>query len=214
MGGRRVTAVSALQKRWNHVVAPLLPNPQTTWQQLASHYSEPHRHYHTLDHVAACLNWLDQYRHLAEDPLSTELALWAHDVIYDPRASDNEARSADWFTEQFADSTLTDAQRDRVHSLILATIHPHPPTDPDMALLQDIDLSILGADAELYDRYEGWIRQEYAFVPEAAFRKGRSAVLQSFMDQSVLYHTAELSERLEVSARDNIKRALAELSED
>ena len=203
-----------LQERWHTSVAPLLPNPQATWQQLASLYSEPHRHYHTLDHVAACLNWLDQYHHLAGDPLCIELALWAHDVIYDPRASDNEARSADWFAQQFADSDLTDQQRTRVQELILATIHPHPPTDPDMALLQDIDLSILGADAKLYDRYEGWIRQEYDFVPEAAFRKRRSAVLRSFLDQEVIYHTVELRERLEVSARDNLSRALGKLSED
>ena len=206
-----MTAVSALQKRWNRVVAPLLPNQQATWQQLASLYSEPHRHYHTLDHVAACLNWQDQYRHLAEDPLCIELALWAHDVIYDPRASDNEARSADWFAQHFADSDLTDQQRARVHELILATIHPHPPTDPDMALLQDIDLSILGADVELYDRYEGWIRQEYEFVPEEAFRKGRSAVLRSFLDQGVIYHTAELREKLELPARENLCRALKNL---
>lgn len=206
-----MTSVSALQKRWNRVVAPLLPNQQATWQQLASLYSEPHRHYHTLDHVAACLNWQDQYRHLAEDPLCIELALWAHDVIYDPRASDNEARSADWFAQHFADSDLTDQQRARVHELILATIHPHPPTDPDMALLQDIDLSILGADVELYDRYEGWIRQEYEFVPEEAFRKGRSAVLRSFLDQGVIYHTAELREKLELPARENLCRALKNL---
>lgn len=206
-----MTSVSALQQRWNRVVAPLLPNPQATWQQLASHYSEPHRHYHTLDHVAACLNWLDQYHHLAEDPLCIELALWAHDVIYDPRASDNEARSADWFAQQFADSSLTDAQRDRVHTLILATIHPHPPTDDDMALLQDIDLSILGAYAELYDRYEGWIRQEYAFVPEEAFRKGRGAVLKGFLDQRLIYHTADLREKLEAPARNNLNRALNNL---
>jgi len=37
--------------------------------------------------------------------------------------------------------------------------------------------------------------------------------LRSFLDQPVLYHTAELSERLEVSARDNLSRALVELSE-
>ncbi len=196
-----MTAVSALQKRWNRVVAPLLPNPQATWQQLASHYSEPHRHYHTLDHVAACLNWLDQYRHLADDLLCIELALWAHDVIYDPRANDNETRSADWFAHQFVDSDLTDQQRTRVQELILATLHPHPPTDTDMALLQDIDLSILGADAKLYDRYEGWIRQEYEFVPEAAFRKGRSAVLQSFLDQDVIYHTADLRGEAGVASR-------------
>jgi len=208
-----MTTASALQQRWLTVVAPLLPNPQATWQQLASRYSEPHRHYHTLDHVAACLNWLDQYHHIVEDPICLELALWAHDIIYDPRASDNEARSADWFTQQFADSSLTDAQRDRVHTLILATIHPHPPTDGDMALLQDIDLSILGADSELYDRYEEWIRLEYNFVPEEAFRKGRSAVLRSFLEQDAIYHTSELSERLEASARDNLSQALGKLSE-
>ena len=208
-----MTTVSELQQRWHKTVAPLLPEPDATWQQLVTLYSEPHRHYHTLDHVAACLTWLDYYRHLAADPLCLELALWAHDVIYDPRASDNEARSADWFAQHFADSTLTDQQRARVHALILATIHPHPPTDADMALLQDIDLSILGADVELYDRYEGWIRQDYEFVPEEAFRKGRSAVLQSFLDQPVLYHTSELSERLEVSARGNLSRALVQLSE-
>jgi predicted metal-dependent HD superfamily phosphohydrolase len=208
-----MTTASTLQQRWRTAVAPLLPDPEPTWQQLATHYNEPHRHYHTQGHIAACLSWLDQYRHLAADPLCLELALWAHDVIYDPRAGDNEARSADWFAQQFADSDLTDQQLARVHELILATVHPHPPTDPDMALLQDIDLSILGADAELYDRYEGWIRREYEFVPEAAFRKGRSAVLQSFLDQAVIYHTVELRERLEVSARDNLKRALTELSE-
>ena len=206
-----MTTVSALQQRWRTNVAPLLPEPDATWHQLASLYSEPHRHYHTLNHVAACLGWLDPYRHLAADPLCLELALWAHDVIYDPRATDNEARSADWFVQQFADSTLTDQQRARVHELILATIHPHPPTDPDMALLQDIDLSILGADAELYDRYEGWIRQEYDFVPEAAFRKGRSAVLQSFLDQGVIYHTAELREKLELPASENLSSALKNL---
>jgi predicted metal-dependent HD superfamily phosphohydrolase len=80
-----------------------------------------------------------------------------------------------------------------------------------MALLQDIDLSILGADAKLYDRYEGWIRQEYDFVPEAAFRKGRSAVLQSFQDQDVIYHTADLREKLELPARENLSRALENL---
>ena len=132
-------------------------------------------------------------------------------MIYDPHAADNEARSADWFAQQFADSHLTDQQLARVHELIMATVHPHPPTDADMALLQDIDLSILGADVELYDRYEGWIRQEYDFVPEEAFRKGRSAVLQSFLEQGVIYHTADLGRRLEVSALNNLDRSLTKL---
>ena len=206
-----MTTVSALQQRWHTTVAPLLPEPDATWQKLATLYSEPHRHYHTLDHVAACLKWLDHYRHLADDPLTVELALWAHDVVYDPRASDNEARSADWFAEHFASSTLTKDQKNRVHTLILATIHPHPPTDMDLALLQDIDLGILGSDAELYDCYEVWIRQEYAFVSEEAFGEGRRAVLQGFLDSQVIYHTLALREKLELPARNNLSRTLVKL---
>ena len=80
-----------------------------------------------------------------------------------------------------------------------------------MALLQDIDLSILGADAELYDCYEGWIRQEYDFVPEEAFRQGRGAVLKGFLDQGEIYHKAELREKLEDPARNNLNRALEKL---
>ena len=45
-----MTTVSALQQRWRTNVAPLLPEPDATWHQLASLYSEPHRHYHTLNH--------------------------------------------------------------------------------------------------------------------------------------------------------------------
>ena len=48
-------------------------------------------------------------------------------------------------------------------------------------------------------------------MPEAAFRKGRSAVLQSFQDQDVIYHTADLREKLELPARENLSRALENL---
>ena len=134
-----MTTASALHQRWRTVVAPLLPDPDHTWQQLATHYNEPHRHYHTLDHVAACLTWLDHYRHLAADPLCLELALWAHDVIYDPRASDNEARSADWFAQHFADCIRETRQRSegiRIEVLV-----------PDFRGRMDVALDILEQEA-------------------------------------------------------------------
>ena len=28
---------------------------ESVWQQLQQHYQEPHRHYHTLAHLAQCL---------------------------------------------------------------------------------------------------------------------------------------------------------------
>ena len=67
-----------------------------TYERLVAAYSEPHRHYHTMRHVAACLRELDSAADLASDAREVELALWFHDAIYSTTAGDNEARSAAW----------------------------------------------------------------------------------------------------------------------
>jgi len=57
-------------------------------------YSEPHRHYHTLEHIAHALARFDGIRSRVDAADAAELALWLHDFVYDPRTKDNEARSA------------------------------------------------------------------------------------------------------------------------
>ncbi|HEX6686013.1 MAG TPA: hypothetical protein VF062_24765, partial [Candidatus Limnocylindrales bacterium] len=54
--------------------------------ELIARWSEPHRHYHNLAHLQACLDEID-------DPVA-RLAAWGHDAIYDPRSPANEERSA------------------------------------------------------------------------------------------------------------------------
>ena len=48
----------------------------------------------TLAHVAHCLDELKAARSEARDAATVELALWMHDAVYDPRAKDNEEKSA------------------------------------------------------------------------------------------------------------------------
>src|SRR5579871_998988 len=63
--------------------------------ELVARYGEPHRHYHTLAHVGACLVWLDWFAGSAVHPEEVELALWFHDTVYALGDADNERRSAE-----------------------------------------------------------------------------------------------------------------------
>lgn len=64
------------------------------YDRLAVAYAKPERHYHNGRHVRECLREFEPVRHLAIEPAAVELALWFHDAVCDPRANDNEHRSA------------------------------------------------------------------------------------------------------------------------
>jgi predicted metal-dependent HD superfamily phosphohydrolase len=100
----------------------------------------------------------------------------------------------------------------RVHDLIMATTHDAIANDPDTALLIDIDLSILGADPDVFDRFERNVRKEYWWVPGPLFRQTRAKILQSFLDRPSVYATAGFRERLEDAARRNLAAAIAALT--
>jgi predicted metal-dependent HD superfamily phosphohydrolase len=180
-------------------------------ERLLDAWSEPHRAYHTLAHLSACLDELDRVRDLAREPGLLELALWFHDARYDPLAHDNEARSAAW-ASRFADAVGLSRHADRLSALVLATRHDALPTDPDMALLVDVDLSILGQPPAVFDAYEREVRREYAQVPDALFAAGRGRILASLLARPALYQTPAMAERYEAVARANLQRALGALT--
>lgn len=181
------------------------------FDELAAHYREPARHYHTLEHVEACLRWLDTYAAHAVSPAEVALALWYHDAIYDPRASDNELKSAELARRRLGEVGLPGAAVERVAASILATQH-HDADPGDARLVVDLDLTILGADPSRYDDFERRIQQEYAHVPDRAFRQGRREILARFLARSAIYDLLALRDRLEAGARDNLERRIAELS--
>lgn len=178
---------------------------------LIAAWHEGHRHYHAASHLIRCLTDWDRWRHLASHAAAVEWALWFHDAIYDTSRSDNEERCARWASQVCAEAGL--AWGDTVAALIAATAHRGEPTTPDACLLVDLDLEILSADTSTYDTYAAAIRREYQSVPDADFRRGRSAVLRTFLQRPRIYTTPALHDLRELPARKNLQRELRTLDE-
>jgi len=185
-----------------------LQPPDGLLAEIEAAWQEPHRAYHTIEHLEQGLALLAEFRHLAARPAELELAWYFHDVVYDPLRADNEERSAEMAKVALLGAGAAPALADRVAELILHTRHTAEPPDPDSRLLIDIDLAILGADPDRYAAYEKAIRDEYGFVPAALFRRKRREILASFLARPRLYATPELFERFEAQARENLRRVL------
>ena len=180
------------------------------FQLLASRYAESHRFYHTMEHVVSSLQHLDDFSDFKNKQL-VEIALWFHDVVYEPLKGNNEEKSA-LFAQKAMERLGFDVKSiNRTMELIILTKHPSQPKTLDEQYLIDIDLSILGSNPALYAEYETWIRKEYRYVPWFLYKRGRRKILESFLAQPSIYSSAEFSERYESVARTNLENALFSL---
>jgi predicted metal-dependent HD superfamily phosphohydrolase len=177
-------------------------------------YNESHRHYHNLRHIEWCHDLLYEMNPQQTGWRdTTELALWFHDVYYDPKRKDNEERSADILRAVGAVTGLERTYVDRVADIIVKTHHVAGTHAGDMETqwTLDIDLASLGFEAREFNRNSEEIRQEYAWVPEELYVAGRKAVLQGFLDRPFIYYTPECRDRFEKQARRNLQRAIEKL---
>jgi predicted metal-dependent HD superfamily phosphohydrolase len=175
---------------------------RSLYDTLVARYSEPHRRYHTLQHLAECFAAFDEIADLAEHPADVELALWFHDAIYDTRRSDNEERSAAWAGSIGGEPAAR---------LVRVTRHDALPITADEQVLVDADLWILGSPQERFDEYEVQVREEYGWVPESIYRRKRREILQSFLARATIYGTERFIRCHEPQARANLARSLARL---
>jgi predicted metal-dependent HD superfamily phosphohydrolase len=165
--------------RWNAV----LPQQEQIGEDLLARYAEPHRRYHTADHLVRVLRMIDD---LADDHdlLLVRLAAWFHDAVYaiPPGQLPNEEASARLALRELSRAGLEQEDLTQVARLVrLTATHLPGSRDPEGELLCDADLSILAAPAEEYASYTSAIRAEYAAVPEAVFVAGRLEILTALM---------------------------------
>jgi predicted metal-dependent HD superfamily phosphohydrolase len=182
-----------------------------TMRTVLARWSEPHRHYHTRQHLAECLDAFGGARNLPPHPADVEMALWFHDAIHDARRNDNEQLSAEWARLALINAGVGPEVAQRVHDLVLATRHTGGvPVALDAQVLLDIDLAILGAPPPRYAQYEAQVRAEYAHLPIWTFRWKRAEILRGFLQRTRIYNTPYFHDELEAQARENLERSLAQ----
>jgi predicted metal-dependent HD superfamily phosphohydrolase len=176
--------------------------------RLLACYSEPWRHYHNLLHIAEVLEVAERFGVLSTWEFT--LALLYHDAVYNPVASDNEARSAELVTAELSmlpvGSALRHVDPHRAAELVMATAHHATDRefDAETGVLLDCDCAILGAPRLRYAEYARGVRAEYAHVPDQVFEAGRSAFLKQLSSRARLYHRADFEAEFGARARSNL----------
>ena len=210
-----MTAELALYPMWQSLMQSLVIAPalaEEVWVDVQKRYGENGRFYHTLTHIHHALTVAHSVRNEINAWTAVQLAVWFHDVIYDPRANDNEVQSAIYASYHLQQWQIPKPLIQKVNQLILATKdHLQSGLDSDSALFLDVDLAILGAAPKRYDSYARNIRNEYAFVAESAYRQARRQVLLSFLNRPFIFQSPTLQRRFETAARANIQRELNNL---
>ena len=198
----------------NNAIEPVIL--KALWQDIAMRYNESQRVYHSLQHIRQLFGQFEQVKHHLNEPHIIALALFYHDVIYEPTCVDNELKSAEYAVESLS-PYLSAEQCQYIYALIMMTAsHQIDDIDKksdkakesDAAYLLDMDLSILGASWSEYQQYAQAVRQEYAHISNVNYRVGRISVLKGLLAHPTLYLTDYYHSQLENQARQNIEREI------
>jgi predicted metal-dependent HD superfamily phosphohydrolase len=179
----------------------------TCWHLIVQAYSEPHRAYHTLDHLELLIN--DHQALGVELDQARLLTIFYHDVFYSVHSNSktNEIHSAEIF-EQTARHTLNLSEdlTDTVKEEILKTDYS-----------QHLSISEFGdfdfCNFAYYNRMcwaSANIRFEHRLTSDSKFVEGRLRFLQSLLHERI-YFTDHMHLALEEVSKQNIQRELDEL---
>ena len=187
--------------------------------EIVAKYSEMGRYYHTLIHLQEMFEYYQRYRYLLQDPATVLLAIFYHDIIYDPKSLSNEEDSAHLFNlrvkeamEKTSPSPQLACRREKIFNYIIETkahnVLNHE--DYDLKLFIDFDMAILGSDR--YLQYSQDIRREYNHVDFHDYCSKRSAFLKSFLENTPnIYASNEFKSEIEIKARENVAKECTSL---
>jgi predicted metal-dependent HD superfamily phosphohydrolase len=178
------------------------------WLEIFTKYSEPKRHYHTIEHLEAIVEELKEVKSQISDWDTMLFAVFYHDIIYKASSNTNEAESAKLAKKRLSEISYPVAKIDKCAAMILATKQHELSEDNDTNYLLDADLSILGKIPDDYQKYADQIRQEYTIYADFMYNSGRKKALQHFLQMKSIYKTEYFQKKYEVVAVTNIQNEL------
>jgi predicted metal-dependent HD superfamily phosphohydrolase len=182
------------------------------WLEIFTKYSEPKRHYHTIDHLEAMISDLKEVKDRIEDWDTTVLAVFYHDIVYKASSSTNESDSAKIAMERLTTLGFPADKIAKCANLIAATKQHELAQDIDTNYLLDADLAILGQSPEDYQKYTEQIREEYSIYPDFMYNSGRKKIVQHFLQMDHIYKTEHFIKKYDKQARINIGNELEGLN--
>ena len=189
------------------------PGAVQVGRDLLAAWSQPHRRYHSITHLRAVLDRVEELAGYADDADAVRLAAWYHDAVYAGRPDDEEL-SAQRAEQELSRLGVAPRLVDEVARLVRMTVsHDPAPGDHDGEVLSDADLAALAVSPEDYARNSAAIRAEYSHIPDEVFRKGRMQVLLALLEGPGVFRTVAGRQRWESAARDNLRAELATLGD-
>lgn len=212
----KVSLAEIMQKRWFDLFSELgidSAKAQKYFDQLLNAYGESERFYHNMEHISRMLEKIESFSADIEDMPVLKLAIWYHDVVYDPKATDNEEQSANLAESIMLDLGLEKDKVQKIKDYILATKdHNVSPEDAfDLVLLIDVDFETLGGSWEDFEKYRKAIRKEYSWLSDEKYIDGTRKFFNNMLARDRIYNTQVMYDKLEDQARANLNRALKEL---
>jgi predicted metal-dependent HD superfamily phosphohydrolase len=181
------------------------------WNEIESHYTGKHRHYHTLSHLENMLRELKEVQSDITDWPVILFSLYYHDIIYDVRKQDNEQKSADIAEQRMRTLGIPKKKIEKCREQIIATRSHKLSEDSDTNYFLDADLSVLGSPREEYEKYCHDIRKEFRLYPDILYKRGREKVIRKLISMDRIYKTSHFYGKYEVQARENLHWELKNL---